>query len=83
MLHVGLDTVKLEGKHFDPQVKDGDKVKAGQLLMKFDLKALKKEGFDVVTPVIITNSADYQLHKASAGAVKNGSVIMGLQKQEV
>lgn len=83
LLHVGLDTVKLEGKHFDPQVKDGDKVKAGQLLMKFDLKALKKEGFDVVTPVIITNSADYQLHKASAGAVKNGSVIMGLQKQEV
>lgn len=82
LLHVGLDTVKLEGKHFEPVVKSGDKVKAGQLLMKFELKALKKEGFDVVTPVIITNSADYQLNKASVGAVTSGSVIMGLGKQE-
>ncbi len=83
LLHVGLDTVKLEGKYFDPQVKAGDKVKAGQLLMKFDIKAIKKEGYDVVTPVIITNSGDYTLSKASAGAVKNGSVIMGLSAKEV
>lgn len=83
LLHVGLETVKLEGKYFEPQVKGGDKVKAGQLLMKFDLKALKKEGFDVVTPIIITNSTDYQIDKATVGLVKNGDVVMGLKKQEV
>lgn len=80
LLHVGLETVKLEGKHFEPQVKSGDRVTAGQLLMKFDLSALKKEGFDVVTPVIITNSADYELKKASEGMVKQGDIIMGLKK---
>lgn len=80
LLHVGLETVKLEGKYFEPQVKSGDKVKAGQLLMKFDVKALKKEGFDVVTPVIITNSADYQMDKASVGTVKHGDLIMGIKK---
>lgn len=83
LLHVGLETVKLEGKYFEPQVKGGDKVRAGQLLMKFDLKALKKEGFDMVTPIIITNSTDYQIDKATVGLVKNGDVVMSLKKQEV
>ena len=55
LLHVGLDTVKLEGMHFEPQVKNGDRVKAGQLLMKFDIKEIKKAGYDIVTPIIITN----------------------------
>jgi len=82
LLHVGLETVKLEGKYFEPQVKSGDQVKAGQLLMKFDLKSLKKEGFDVVTPIIVTNAADYQIDRASEGMVKNGDLIMGLKKQE-
>ena len=54
LLHVGLDTVKLEGRYFEPAVKNGDRVKAGDLLMKFDIKAIQKEGFDVVTPIIIT-----------------------------
>lgn len=78
LLHVGLDTVKLEGKYYEPQVKAGDKVKAGQLLMKFDIKSIKKEGYDVVTPVIITNSDEYKLSKATGGAVKAGTTIIGL-----
>lgn len=82
LLHVGLDTVKLEGKYYNPQVKAGDKVKAGQLLMKFDVKAIKKEGYDVVTPVIITNAEDYKLNKASGGAVKAGITIIGLSAKE-
>ncbi|MCD8381237.1 MAG: beta-glucoside-specific PTS transporter subunit IIABC [Lachnospiraceae bacterium] len=77
LLHVGLDTVRLEGKYYEPQVKAGDQVKAGQLLMKFDLKAIKKEGYDVVTPIIVTNSEDSRLTKGTAGVVKTGSVIMG------
>lgn len=82
LIHVGLDTVKLEGRHFEPQVSSGDKVKAGQLIMKFDLNALKNEGYDTVTPVVVTNSEDYELHKASSGGVKNGSVIMSIAEKE-
>lgn len=82
LLHVGLDTVKLEGQYFEPQVKAGDKVKAGDLLMKFDLAAIKKAGYDVVTPVVITNSDDYELKKATGGAVKTGAVILGFEAKE-
>lgn len=81
LLHVGMDTVKLEGKYFDPQVKSGDKVKAGQLLMKFDIKAIKKAGYKVVTPVVVTNSADLKLTKGTTGAVKTGATIMGISSK--
>ncbi|MBD5548237.1 MAG: PTS transporter subunit EIIC [Lachnospiraceae bacterium] len=82
LLHIGLDTVKLDGKYYEPQVKDGDKVKAGDLLMKFDIAAIKKAGYDIVTPIVITNSDDYTLKKASGGLVKTGSVIIGFEKKE-
>ncbi len=76
LLHVGLDTVKLEGKYFDVQVKNGDKVKAGQLLSKFDKDAIQKAGYALVTPVIVTNSDDLAITKASAGMVSKGSTII-------
>jgi len=82
LLHVGLDTVKLEGQHFEPLVQSGDKVKAGDLLMKFDVKAIKKAGYDVVTPVIVTNSDVFTLNKATGGTVKAGAVIIGLSDKE-
>lgn len=59
LMHVGLDTVKLEGKYYDIKVSQGDKVKAGQLLLTFDIEKIKAEGFSVQTPVVITNSEDY------------------------
>ncbi len=83
LVHVGLDTVKLGGKYFEPQVRSGDKVKAGQLLMKFNLKGLKKEGYDVTTPVIVTNSGEYRMDKASSGTVRFGDLIMGLRREAV
>lgn len=82
LMHVGMDTVKLEGKFFYPQVKAGEKVKAGQLLMKFDLAQIRKAGYDVVTPVVITNTDDFAFAKATNGAVAHGAVIMNLTKQE-
>lgn len=81
LLHVGLDTVKLEGKYFDAQVKDGDRVKAGQLLLKFDMKALKKEGYDLITPVIVANPAKFQMETATPGMVKQGSAILSLTER--
>ncbi|WP_339169238.1 beta-glucoside-specific PTS transporter subunit IIABC [Paenibacillus sp. FSL H7-0943] len=59
LIHVGLDTVKLKGQHFNLHVKEGDEIRHGQLLMEFDLDEIRKAGFDTTTPVIVTNSADY------------------------
>ncbi|KAA8786903.1 PTS beta-glucoside transporter subunit EIIBCA [Paenibacillus amylolyticus] len=59
LIHVGIDTVKLKGKHFNVVVQEGDIVKHGQLLIEFDMEAIEKAGFDITTPVIVTNSGDY------------------------
>ncbi|MBO0448928.1 PTS glucose transporter subunit IIA [Enterococcus sp. MJM12] len=59
LIHIGIDTVQLDGKFFTPHVKQGDKVKRGQKLMSFDIKAIQAAGYSVETPVIVTNSADY------------------------
>ena len=76
LLHVGLDTVRLEGKYFDVQVKQGEKVCEGQLLMRFDQKAIQKAGYSLVTPVIVTNAEEREVVKATAGTVEKGSTIM-------
>ena len=59
IVHVGLDTVNLKGEHYTAHKKQGDKVKAGELLLEFDMEAIKAAGYDVITPVIICNTPDY------------------------
>ncbi|OPJ64315.1 beta-glucoside-specific PTS transporter subunit IIABC [Clostridium chromiireducens] len=59
LIHVGMDTVQLEGKHFYPKAKQGESVKKGQVLLEFDVKAIEKEGYSLITPVVITNSDNY------------------------
>jgi len=59
LIHVGMDTVKLEGKHFNALVEQGDMVKKGDVLLEFDIKAIKAEGYSVVTPVVVTNAKEY------------------------
>ena len=59
LIHVGMDTVQLDGKHFVAKVTQGDKVKKGQILVEFDIEAIKAEGYLLITPIIITNTADY------------------------
>lgn len=59
LIHIGVDTVKLEGKHFDRKVVQGQTVKRGDILAEFDIEALKTEGFDVKTPIVVTNSDLY------------------------
>lgn len=59
MIHVGLDTVQLEGKYFECYVENGQSMKKGDLLGSFDINAIKEEGYDVVTPVVISNSDQY------------------------
>ena len=59
LIHVGMDTVQLEGKCFTPKAKQGDKIKAGQVLLEFDIDGIKEAGYPVTTPVIISNSDNY------------------------
>lgn len=59
LIHVGMDTVQLEGKHFVSYVSQGDKVVTGQKLVSFDMQAIQDAGYEITTPVVITNSNDY------------------------
>lgn len=59
LIHIGLETVNLKGKYFTQHVENGEKVKAGDLLVEFDMDAVKKEGYDLITPVVVTNIGDY------------------------
>ena len=59
LIHVGIDTVNLDGKHYTGHVEEGQHVKAGDLLLEFDIAAIEKEGYKTITPVIVTNSDDY------------------------
>lgn len=60
LIHVGIDTVRLNGKHFKAMVKNGDRVKTGQPLIEFDIDKIKAEGYDTTTSVVITNYKDYE-----------------------
>ena len=59
LIHVGMDTVNLNGEHFTAHKKQGDKVKKGELLLEFDPEGIKKAGYDVTTPVVVTNHTNY------------------------
>ncbi|EFW89214.1 PTS system beta-glucosides-specific transporter subunit IIABC [Streptococcus equinus] len=60
LIHVGMDTVSLEGNGFNTLVKVGDKVQAGQKLLEFDLDTIRKANLPVISPIIVTNSSDYE-----------------------
>jgi PTS system beta-glucosides-specific IIC component len=59
LIHVGLNTVELKGEGFDVKVEQGDKVKAKDLLMEIDFNLIQDKGYDITTPVIVTNTKDY------------------------
>ncbi|MGE6492270.1 beta-glucoside-specific PTS transporter subunit IIABC [Exiguobacterium sp. NPDC077395] len=59
LIHIGLDTVKLNGKYFETLVTDGQKVKEGDSLVRFDMDAIAREGYDTITPIIVTNTDHY------------------------
>ena len=82
LMHIGIDTVKLGGKHFTYLVNEGDKVKKGQPLIRFELEAIKAEGYPVTTPLIVCNTDDYAAVVAMAkasGTVKQGDALLELK----
>ncbi|MBF4178255.1 PTS beta-glucoside transporter subunit IIABC [Lelliottia nimipressuralis] len=82
LIHVGIDTVKLDGKHFTAHVNVGDKVKPGDLLLEFDRQAILDAGYDLATPIIISNSDSYaEVITVAASAVNAGSPLLTVSHQ--
>ena len=80
LIHIGLDTVKLNGKHFSTHVKAGDKVKVGDLLVEFDIEKIKEAGYPIVTPIIITNTDSYEdVEVVAKGAVKEKDKLVSVR----
>ncbi|WHY38511.1 beta-glucoside-specific PTS transporter subunit IIABC [Bacillus velezensis] len=79
LIHIGLDTVRLDGRHFEMHVKEGDTVAPGDLLITFDIDEIKAAGFDVITPVIITNTDQYSFTDVKkSGMVKPNEALLAL-----
>lgn len=82
IIHVGIDTVELKGKYFHPYVKVGDKVNAGDMIMSFDLKKIKKN-YQPTTMVVIENNQKYKLFKFDIKDVRSGEELIKVKKVEV
>lgn len=81
LIHIGIDTVKLEGKGFTKKVKEGDTVKAGDILVEADLAVIKEAGYPATTMMILTNADGYQdVKKCEPGKVSADSTVMTLKK---
>ncbi|PDY21551.1 PTS beta-glucoside transporter subunit IIABC [Bacillus cereus] len=77
LIHVGLNTVQLEGKGFKTYVQQGDKVRKGQRLLDFNIEEIEQTGYSVVTPIVITNSADYlEVAESKEGNVDRGASLI-------
>lgn len=79
LIHIGIDTVRLNGEHFKSLVKEGDSIKVGDTLVEFEKDKVVKKGFDISTPVIITNTFDYKnIIPIKFGKVKAGEDVLSL-----
>lgn len=82
LIHVGIDTVKLNGEHYKACCKAGDKVAKGQTLIEFDPEAIKAAGYETVTPVIVCNTDAYAAVKTEkTGAAAAGDALLRIEKK--
>lgn len=81
LIHVGLDTVKLDGKHFTIHACEGQEVKKGDLLLEADIEQIKAEGYDIITPIVICNADAFsEFQMAETETVASGDVILTIRK---
>ena len=80
LIHIGINTVELEGEGFTALVSEGDKVTKGQTLITFDKELIVSKGYRIVTPVIVTNSDDYaSVVSVAHAAVNSGETLLNIQ----
>lgn len=80
LIHIGIDTVQLNGKYYDITAKQGDIVKIGDKIGEFDRQGIQSEGYRTVTPIIITNTFDYaDVSAIASGSVKPGDAILAIK----
>ena len=80
LLHIGIDTVKLNGEFFEAHFSDGQEVKKGDLLISFDISGIKNAGYKVTTPMIICNSDDYgSINTVASGSINAGEKIIEIE----
>ena len=80
LIHVGMDTVQLEGKGFKPLAAAGDIVKKGQKLLEFDMDFIKKQGYSLVTPVLVANSSEFdQIICEEKNHVQQGETLLTVE----
>ena len=80
LIHIGLDTVQLNGQHFTIKTEAGKKVKKGDLLVEADLEKIKEAGYDVITPMIVCNTTDFASVEGKTGiAVSRGMTVWKLK----
>ncbi|MDO5293915.1 MAG: beta-glucoside-specific PTS transporter subunit IIABC [bacterium] len=79
MIHIGIDTVKLNGAHFTKCVEQGAVVKRGTPIMRFDIEAIKAAGYDVTTPIIVLNTDDYENIESFIGTVDNEKELLDIK----
>ncbi len=81
LIHIGINTVELNGQFFKSYVENGSKISEGDLLIEFDLEKIKEKGYSVTTPIIVTNMADFSKLKITAnGTIKNGEELFIITK---
>ncbi|TGA98012.1 PTS beta-glucoside transporter subunit EIIBCA [Sporolactobacillus shoreae] len=76
LIHIGINTVQLNGKYFEPKVEKGAKVHKGELIATFDVDKIKEAGYDTTTMVLITNTGDYEAVVPSTGSTKSGDEVI-------
>lgn len=81
LIHIGMDTVQLEGKYFKGHVSQGDRVEKGQLLIEFDIDQIKKAGFSVTTPIVVTNYDRFDATPTCENQVKVGENLLQVQSK--
>ena len=72
IVHLGLDTIELQGRGFERIATEGDRVEAGQPIVRFDLDEIRSAGYDPVTPVLVTNADEHPVGEARTGEVHAG-----------
>lgn len=75
IVHIGLDTIEMRGEGFERLAVEGDRVEAGQPIVRFDLGEIRNAGHDPITPIIVTNPEDHPVRGLKSGEVRAGELL--------